>query len=42
MIAEFPDLAAVHRLWAAPEYQAAATIRRDAGADFKIVVVEGV
>jgi uncharacterized protein (DUF1330 family) len=42
MIIEFPDAEAVHRLWGAPEYQAAAALRREAGADFKIVVVEGV
>lgn len=42
MIVEFPDAEAVQRLWDSPEYQAAADIRREAGADFKVVLVDGV
>ena len=40
-IVEFPDLDHVHRMWASPEYQAAAAIRQATSAQFRIVLVNG-
>jgi uncharacterized protein (DUF1330 family) len=42
MIAEFPDVDTIHRMWDSAEFKSAAAIRRATPAEFKVVVVDGV
>ena len=41
LVVEFPNAEAIREMWESPEYLAAAAIRRQANADFKIIMVEG-